>query len=128
MSLAEGFEKHARRMRISKDGKKLYGIDDKATERTGRNCLLARRLAERAGLEPHADPVEAQLQAASEAEAYLARFDAPELAALVDSYRPLANSKRAMCSASKPLAAADSARVRAACARIDCATACSMAA
>lgn len=25
-SLAEGFEKHARRMRISKDGKKLYGI------------------------------------------------------------------------------------------------------
>ena len=27
--------------------KKLYGLDDKATERVGRNCLLARRLVER---------------------------------------------------------------------------------
>ncbi len=27
--------------------RKLYGIDDKATERMGRNCLLARRLVER---------------------------------------------------------------------------------
>jgi hypothetical protein len=33
--------------RESAETKKLYGMDDKATERVGRNCLLARRLVER---------------------------------------------------------------------------------
>jgi hypothetical protein len=31
----------------TEETKKLYGLDDKATERVGRNCLLARRLVER---------------------------------------------------------------------------------
>jgi hypothetical protein len=31
----------------TEETKKLYGVDDKATERVGRNCVLARRLVER---------------------------------------------------------------------------------
>src|SRR5262249_47377963 len=49
--LAFRMQKHApEAVDLSKETpatKRLYGLDDKATERMGRNCLLARRLVER---------------------------------------------------------------------------------